>query len=255
MKQPARKLLIHADDFGMCGSVNAAIAEAFDTGVIDAAAIMVPCPASEEAIQLSLSHPEWDVGVHLTFTSEWDGLRWGPVAPPAAVPSLVDQDGYFWKDISLFTAHAVPAEIEVELDAQLRRVYDFGLQPTHIDCHMYSLFRSGPLFRVYERASDRWRLPALGRRMPSAPEKIFTLTESAQIKNFANLYLKMISRDWEGIAQLTTHPGHNTPELRAITKDAGPWGAEWREADLAAISTGDFQGALAAGICRIGWQS
>ncbi|MFZ0774235.1 MAG: polysaccharide deacetylase family protein [Candidatus Sulfotelmatobacter sp.] len=250
-----RRLLIHADDFGLCKSVNRAVAEAFETGAITAASIMMPCPAAEEAVQLSMAHPEWDVGIHLTLTSEWDGLRWGPVASRSLVPSLIDEEGFFWKDISLFTSHAVPSEISIEVDAQLKRAYELGLRPTHIDCHMYSLFRSGALFRIYCAAADQWSLPALGKRMPAAPSTFFTLPARSRIDEFPSLYGRIVAKNWRDVAQLTIHPGHDTPELRSITRDTISWGAEWRQADLAAISSKGFRNALAeAGIQPVGWR-
>ena len=250
-----RELLIHADDFGMCQSINSAIVDAFKASAISAASIMTPCPAAHEAIRLCIDHPEWDIGIHLTVTSEWEALRWGPLSPPSAVSSLLDEDGYFWKDVPLFMAHAKSTEIRTEIDAQLSYIHDFGLCPTHIDCHMYSLFCSGTLFRVYSEAAEEWKLPALGRRSVSSPGKIFSLNRSSQIDHFTDLYMKMISKDWQGVAQLTTHPGYDTPELKSMIGATGPWGAEWRQADLVAISSANFREfMLEAGIQQVGWR-
>lgn len=251
-----RKLLIHADDFGMCRSVNSAVAESFERHAITSASIMMPCPAAAEAVQLSLLHPEWDIGIHLTLTSEWKGLRWGPVAPPSLVPSLLDEDGYFWKNIDLFTAHAVPDEVSIEVDAQLNMAHAMGLQPSHIDCHMYSLFRNSTLFKLYAKAAERWNLGALGQRKPAAPSKCFALQAESRIDDFLSLYKGILLRNWPDVAQLTVHPGLDTPELRSITRETRPWGAEWRQADFAVVSSEEFRNTIFdAGIPLVHWSA
>ena len=73
-------LLLHCDDAGMCDEANIAVQHYFETGDIQSAAVMVPCPYAEEMIQWAKTKESPDLGVHLTLTSEWKTLRWGPVA-------------------------------------------------------------------------------------------------------------------------------------------------------------------------------
>ena len=89
----SKLLIVHADDVGVTHSVNAATIRALDTGLVNSASIMVPCPWFPEIADYAKSHPELDFGLHLTLTNERVYYRWGPVASKDQVPSLVDVNG------------------------------------------------------------------------------------------------------------------------------------------------------------------
>src|SRR5689334_14110270 len=91
----AKLLIVHADDVGMTHSINAATIAALDTGLVNSASIMVPCPWFPEIADYAKSHPQVDFGLHLTLTSERVYYRWGPVASKDKLPTLVDENGYF----------------------------------------------------------------------------------------------------------------------------------------------------------------
>src|SRR5256886_5401665 len=123
----ARLLIVHADDVGMTHSVNAATTKALDTGIVNSASIMVPCPWFPEIADYAKSHPDADFGLHLTLTSERVYYRWGPVAPVDRVPSLVDQNGYFHHDWNE-GEHIDAKEVEIELRAQIERALAMGVR-------------------------------------------------------------------------------------------------------------------------------
>src|SRR5262245_25519891 len=75
-----RVVIFHADDVGMCYEANLAVQEALTRGDYRSAAAMVPCPWFNEMAGWCIAHPGYDVGLHLTLTSEWKVYRWGPVA-------------------------------------------------------------------------------------------------------------------------------------------------------------------------------
>src|ERR1700750_81417 len=90
----ARLLILHADDFGMNHSVNRAISEAIEKHWITSASILVPCPWFPEAAAFGQAHPDADLGIHQSLTSEWSVFRWGPVTSRDKVASLLDPFGY-----------------------------------------------------------------------------------------------------------------------------------------------------------------
>ena len=128
----AKVVIIHADDLGETHAVNAAAIKALLGGTINSASLMVPCPWFPEIADYAKSHPDADFGLHLTLTSERVYYRWGPVAPADKVPSLVDENGYFYHDWE-HHEHVNANDVEVELRAQIERALAMGVRPTHLD--------------------------------------------------------------------------------------------------------------------------
>src|SRR5215510_671058 len=116
---PGTKLVIvHADDLGETHAVNAAAIKSLESGSINSASMMVPCPWFPEIADYTKSHPGGDFGLHLTVTSERVYYRWGPVAPADKVPSLLDKNGYFHHDWEQ-NQHVNAKEVAIELRAQI----------------------------------------------------------------------------------------------------------------------------------------
>ena len=105
------------------------------------------------------AHPEADLGLHLTLTSEWQTYRWGPIASRAVVPSLVGPDGYFYPNSAEVVKHAKLDEVEIEIRAQIERAKSMGLQPSHLDAHMHALYASAELFNVFLKVAHEYKLP------------------------------------------------------------------------------------------------
>ncbi|NIK76695.1 hypothetical protein FHS15_001820 [Paenibacillus castaneae] len=135
-----RLLLINADDYGLCHSVNSGIQQLLADGTVSSATLMFPCGWAREAALWSARHPQFDVGVHFTLTSEWDLYRWGPVNRKGSTASLVTAENYFPKDSKTFEQQADPEQVKAELIAQIEMALAMGMKPSHADNHMGSLY-------------------------------------------------------------------------------------------------------------------
>ena len=90
-----RVVVVHADDIGMCHATLPAIDELMAFGLVTSASAMVPCPWFLEAASWHRRNPQFDLGIHLTLTSEWQHYRWGPLSCRDEESGLVDDQGYF----------------------------------------------------------------------------------------------------------------------------------------------------------------
>lgn len=132
-------LIINADDFGMCHAHNVATMDLLKSGGITSATIMTPCAWALEAAQFAKENPQFAIGVHLTTTSEWSRYRWAPVNT-SNTDSLRDEQGYFYHESDEFEKAADINEAACEIIAQIEKMRKFGVEPSHADNHMGSLY-------------------------------------------------------------------------------------------------------------------
>jgi len=132
----ARLVIFHADDVGMCHGSNQAFVELSAAGIVQTGSVMAPCPWAPELLQWCQREPALDMGVHLTLTSEWSGYRWGPLSTRAAASGLLDSEGYFPQRVAGLQAQLNIAAAVAEMQTQIERVHQAGVDFTHIDTHM-----------------------------------------------------------------------------------------------------------------------
>ncbi len=262
-------LIVHADDLGMARSVNAASTRALTGGLVNSASIMVPCPSFEEIAAWARQHPDADLGVHLTLTSEWKGYRWGGVLPKADVCSLLDASGNFYATEDEAAAHADVREAETEVRAQIEKLRESGVRPTHLDAHMRTLHLNAALFGMLLRVSREWRIPAAipaeFLKEPSlAPlitaddvviDRFVTIGPEVAPEGWADFYANVIRNLEPGVTELIVHIAYDDEEMRSITVDHPNWGSAWRQRDFDFLTSDAFRDLLQAnGVKLVTWR-
>jgi predicted glycoside hydrolase/deacetylase ChbG (UPF0249 family) len=245
-------LIIHADDLGMCHSVNEAIFSAFEKRVISSASIMAPCQWFWQAAEIANQQRDLDIGVHLTFTSEWSSCRWRPVSCLDRKSGLVDQFGMLHR-----TARHVSAAGEVivrEVLAQFELCAQCGVIPTHLDSHMFFLFHESRVSSYIQAAAmldTPYLLPKSlnGGSLNSDPcssrivDNLICAPHNLCAPSWEQFYIDRLNNLEPGITELLVHPGFDTPELRAMAGGA-PYGAEWRQRDYDVLLSERFSETL-----------
>jgi predicted glycoside hydrolase/deacetylase ChbG (UPF0249 family) len=133
-----RKLVVNADDFGFTRDVNQGIIEAHRTGILTATTIMSTGAAFDDAVRLARENPTLDIGVHLVLV--------GQPPFPMTVPQL----------IQAVTLRKI--RIYEELSAQVQRVLDAGLNPSHLDTHKHTHLLP-PVLSAVARISEEFKIP------------------------------------------------------------------------------------------------
>src|SRR5262249_8337091 len=241
-------LIVHGDDLGMAHSVNRASTKALEGGLVSSASIMIPCPWLPEIAAYARSHPQTDLGIHLTLTSEWKQLRWAPVLGRERAASLVDSDGYFYSRESEAAAHIDIREAESEIRAQIARAKALGIQPTHLDSHMGTLYQNQALFEVLMKVAHENKLPVrLSKEwftrsrtfMPAVLgpddivlDRIISIEPDVTPENWSRFYTEAIKSLPPGVTGMIVHLAYDDEEMKGVTAEHPDWGAAWRQRDF-----------------------
>jgi chitin disaccharide deacetylase len=255
----AKLLIVHADDLGVAHSVNAASIKALESGLVTSASIMVPCPWLPEIAEYARAHPEADLGLHLTLTSEWKTIRWRPVLSPAQAPTLYAPDGYLYPSESEAAAKISPRDAEAEIRAQIELARSMGINPTHLDSHMGTLYQTKALFDTLLRVAREYRLPVrMSREWSSRFEYFPSLLSPADVPldhvfdagpavppaRWGEYYSNAVRNLRPGVSQVTIHLAYDDAEMRAVSADHPDWGAAWRRRDFDYFTSDEFRRVL-----------
>jgi hopanoid biosynthesis associated protein HpnK len=154
-----RNLIVNADDLGWTEGVNRGIAEAHRNGIVTSASLLANGAAFASGVEMARTTPGLGVGVHLNLS---DGE---PVAERELVTTLLNDKGELeGRPESLLLRLARRSvsvqEIEQEWDAQIQKVRDSGVEPTHLDGHRHVQMLPG-LFEIVLRLAKKHGIAAV----------------------------------------------------------------------------------------------
>ena len=215
------RLLIRGDDIGSAHAANLACIESYQEGIMRSVEIMVPCAWFPEAVKMLAENPGLDVGVHISITSEWANVKWGPVSN---APSLTDKNGYFFPmiwpneqrpdDQALKSQNWKIEEIEQEMRAQIEMAVRNIPRVSHLSCHMGCSGWDPKVQEVYSKLAKEYGLEI---NPSDFGVKRFPLTENGEtledrINNFVSALQKLEPGNTYFYIE---HPGLDTPEMQA----------------------------------------
>jgi chitin disaccharide deacetylase len=200
-----KNLIVNADDLGWTEGVNRGITDAHRNGIVTSTSLLANGAAFQSGVEFARSTPGLGVGVHLNLS---DGA---PVAPPELLTSLVNSFGEFEGGpesllLRIATRDVTLGEVEQEWDAQIEKVREAGIEPTHVDGHKHVHMLPG-LFEIALRVAKRHGIGAIRvahetsslRAALSAGDEIHTsvvLKQGVQARG-----LKLLARDAGEMAQ------------------------------------------------------
>jgi predicted glycoside hydrolase/deacetylase ChbG (UPF0249 family) len=241
-----RVLITHIDDIGFSHAANVASFECLDVGAASCGSIMTAAPWFMEAVDRVREKPDYDVGVHLTFTCEYPFFRWPAVSTRDPASGLLDAEGYLWHTREDAVRHVTVDAAEAEMRAQIELALETGIEITHIDTHMGSVVHPKFLGRYLSLATE-YGVPAFlpnitkdrlrelnkveqhddyleileqidGSQVPTLDEII--IDTLLPIEDKSEFYREHIRSIQPGLTHLLFHPAKLGDELTAIDKKA-----------------------------------
>jgi hypothetical protein len=235
-------LLLRADDIGSSHAANLACIEAYRNGIARDVEVMVPCAWFPEAVRMLRENPGLDVGVHLTLTSEWENMKWGPVT---CSPSLTDSQGYFfpmvWKNPDFPPASSIQeakwnlGDIERELRGQIETAMRLIPQVSHVSSHMGFNGLDSSIQGVYSRLEKEYGLRI---EAPAGQKWFDGFGKAKTLDDKIAHFVKALEDLQPGVYIHVEHPALDTPEMRAIGHKGNYDVAEQRDA-VAKVFTND----------------
>lgn len=259
-----RKVIVNADDFGLCRGVNEGIILAHQKGILTSATLMANMPGFEHAVELSRQNKRLGVGVHLNI------VRGQPVSPVNKVRSLLNSEDYFFSNVFLILEKLMLRkihlkEIEREFRAQIEKLLKNNIKISHFDSEKHvhslpSLFKiiiklgkeydirriryinevcfSLPLIQSFESFFISLSCSFMKKRIKEngimITDKFYGICHSGRMSSLK--IKKILSCLEQGVIEIMVHPGFITQELKGLEKKIGSYYInKYREKELNAL--------------------
>ena len=149
-----KKLIVNADGFGFTQGINRGILETVKEGIVTSTSCNVNFPYIQEVVELKKLKPQMSIGLHLNVNVG------RPVLPIKEVPSLVNKNGEFWGNEfanRFFKRKINLKDIEKELDAQIQKLQELGIEISHLDGHQNKHLYPG-YFEIVLKLGEKYNI-------------------------------------------------------------------------------------------------
>jgi len=239
-----KRLIINADDFGLTDGVCEGIVEAICDGIVTSTTAMVAVPGAAARLARWAHAIPSQIGLHLQLTGGQ------PCSPAQEVPSLLDGQGQFPRSRKGL-GQIDPGEVALEWQAQLARLRQWGIEPTHLDSH-HHVHHLRPAIPAIVGLAKAGGLPVRTGPLPVAhalrtaniPHADYLDTSWYGDGLTADRLVQAVSQAFDrigghGTVELMCHPGYADDALSAVS---GYVGGRWQE--LILLRSGDFASRL-----------
>lgn len=193
-----QRIIVTADDYGMCNEVDRAIDAGIENGFITTTNVMLNMESLDNARTLRERFPSISVGVH------WNVTTGRPILPPEEIPSLVDGDGVFWsigEFKNRFSKGKISEdELERELEAQYALFTEACGDADYWNTHENSALHT-KAFRVFARVAKRHGVDATRTFQRVYYDKVNLGFKRAAreflVKNFFEIWFAKIRREFK----------------------------------------------------------
>ncbi|WP_084005058.1 ChbG/HpnK family deacetylase [Gilvimarinus polysaccharolyticus] len=208
------QLIIRVDDIGMTHATNQGLQDLAALKIPFAASVMFTTPWHQEAVEILRANPQISVGVHLTLNAEWRHYRWGPIAGRKEVPSLINENGYFYPSTDEFLQQDINLdEVRLELEAQIKRALATGLPIEYVDYHMRTALATDAMIAVVTDLAKQYQL-----RMSMRMGEAFITMFDVPIETKKSVFLDHIDNQLQAdkVNVVIIHAARNQPEIQAL---------------------------------------
>jgi len=163
------RIILNADDFGLCEGINRGVALALETGTLNSVSLLANGYAFNSALEIIKKNPGLKVGIHLTFLS------------------AEKKFSAFFGDYLL--GRIKKREIEKEFRQQIHKLKTAGLTISHLDSHQHIHLFPG-IFKIVLALAREYQIPRM--RLPMIPlNRDFFLSRAGHSRKIFQLLINL----------------------------------------------------------------
>jgi len=194
-----REIIVNADDYGMCKSLNDGIIKAYNKGVLSSTTIMANIVSTEQMYRLDKEAKGIGIGVHLNLTQGF----------PLSSFSILREDGMFDRARIRNNEFDIN-EVEEEFIMQIEKIVTNVKKVTHIDSHHH--IHLNPVFiELVKKLAIKYNL-----KVRAYDESVLFSDEFYNTRVSLEKFQSIISNS-KGKIEIMTHPAIVDEELMSIS--------------------------------------